>query len=51
MNINVTLFWTLYTILAVGGFTWALFPRADERGGGSAYSFPDIFWLSARPNQ
>lgn len=45
MNINVTLplFWTIYTILGVGGFMWALFPRADERGGGGGYSFPDIF--------
>ena len=45
MNINVTLplFWTIYTIVAVGGFVWAIFPRADERGGGGAYSFPDIF--------
>ena len=45
MNINVTLslFWTIYIILVVGGLTWALFPRASERRGGGAYSFPDIF--------
>lgn len=45
MSINVTLplFWTIYVVTALGGFTWALYPRSSERGGGGAYSFPDIF--------
>jgi len=45
MNINVTLslFWTIYIAVALGGFTWALYPRADEHASGGAYSFPDIF--------